>query len=94
MQEYSIAQSPSKRQDCKEFILHALGKADGKMSVKELEEHAKESGYSYKTIRNAKDDLKKSCDIKYIQTGNGKDKTWYIELSTLVQIPDDEIEAG
>lgn len=94
MQEYSIAQSPSKRQDCKEFILHALGEADGKMSVKELEEHAKESGYSYKTIRNAKDDLKKSCDIKYIQTGNGKDKTWYIELSTLVQIPDDEIEAG
>ena len=94
MQEYSIAQSPSKRQDCKEFILHALGKADGKMSVKELEEHAKESWYSYKTIRNAKDDLKKSCDIKYIQTGNGKDKTWYIELSTLVQIPDDEIEAG
>ena len=36
MQDYSIAQSPSKREDCKEFILHALGEAGGKMPIKDL----------------------------------------------------------
>lgn len=94
MQEYSVAQSPSKREDCKEFILHSLGEAGGKMSVKELEESGKNAGYSYATIKRAKDELKDKKDIKYHATGFGKEKTWYIELYTLEQIPDDEIKTG
>lgn len=88
MQEYSIAQSPSKREDCKEFILHALGEAGGKMPIKELEDQAKENGYSDRTLRRAKDDLKNSKEIKYLQTGHGKEKTWYIELLTTAILPE------
>ena len=95
MQEYCIAQSPTKRQDCREFILHTLGEAGGRMPVKDLEEQAKENGYSFRTLRRAKDELKESKDVKYLQSGHGKEKVWYIELTTvkLKEPEEDEEEA-
>lgn len=90
MQDYSIAQSPSKRQDCKEFILHALGEAGGKMPIKDLEDQAKENGYSERTLKRAKDEMKNNKEIKYYATGFGKEKTWYIELLTTAILPESE----
>lgn len=79
MQDSSVAKSAPKREDCKGFILHALDEAGGTLLSKELEEKAQEAGYSYKTLRSAKDELKKSNDIEYSQTGSKKNKTWHIQ---------------
>lgn len=79
MAETISATSAPKRDDCKEYILHALDDAGGSMKTKDLEEQAKEAGYSYITIRRAKDSLKKNGDIRYFQTGSAKEKTWYTE---------------
>lgn len=89
MQENSISQSAPKRDDCKEYILHALDKAGGSIKSKELEEQVKQAGYSYITIRRAKDDLKKSGEIKYFATGFGKEKTWNIEKIGFTELSDD-----
>lgn len=59
MADAAAATSAPKRDDCKEYILHALDDAGGSMKTKDLEEQAKEAGYSYRTTRRAKDDLKK-----------------------------------
>jgi len=89
MAETISATSAPKRDDCKEYILHALDDAGGSMKTKDLEEQAKEAGYSYRTTRRAKDDLKKNGDIKYFQTGSAKEKTWYIEKVKFSETPED-----
>lgn len=66
-----------------------LDDAGGSMKTKDLEEQAKEAGYSYRTTRRAKDDLKKNGDIKYFQTGSAKEKTWYIEKVKFSETPED-----
>lgn len=88
MQDLTVANSAPKREECKEFILHALDEAEGSIPSKELESKAKAAGYSEKTIRNAKDDLKNSKEIKYTSIGNGrKGKTWYIEKTGTIILP-------
>lgn len=89
MADAAVATSAPKRDDCKEYILHALDEAGGSMKTKDLEEQAKEAGYSYRTTRRAKDDLKKNGDIKYFQTGSAKEKTWYIEKVKFSETPED-----
>ena len=89
MADAAAATSAPKRDDCKEYILHALDDAGGSMKTKDLEEQAKEAGYSYRTTRRAKDDLKKNGDIKYFQTGSAKEKTWYIEKVKFSETPED-----
>ena len=79
MADAAAATSAPKRDDCKEYILHSLDDAGGSMKTKDLEEQAKEAGYSYITFRRAKDDLKKNGDIKYLPLDSEKKKTWYIE---------------
>ena len=83
-----IATAAPKRDDCKEYILHALDEADGSMKSKDLEEQAEKSGYSYKTLRNAKEDLRKNGEIKYRTTGFGKEKTWYVEKVGFTETPE------
>ena len=89
MADAAAATSAPKRDDCKEYILHALDEAGGSMKTKDLEEQARKAGYSYITSRRAKDDLKKNGDIKYFQTGSAKEKTWYIEKISFTETPED-----
>ena len=49
------------------------------MPSKELEDGAKAAGYSFRTLRRAKDDLKTTGQIKYFQTGSPKEKVWHIQ---------------
>ena len=71
--------SAPNRDDCKSWILNRLDAAGGSMPTKDLEDLAKAEGYSYRTLRRAKDELKHDTEIRYYQIGAGKDKTWYIE---------------
>ena len=89
MADAAAATSAPKRDDCKEYILHALDDAGGSMKTKDLEEQANEAGYSYITIRRAKDSLKKNGDIRYFQTGSAKEKTWHIEKVKFSETPED-----
>ena len=78
-QEMATSVSAPKREDCKEWVLSALDDAGGSMPSKELEDSAKAAGYSFRTLRRAKDDLKTSGQIKYFQTGSPKEKVWHIQ---------------
>ena len=89
MQEAAIATSAPKREDCKAYILHALDEAGGTMKTNELEQKAKAAGYASKTIRNAKDELRASGEIRHLQTGNRKEKTWYTEKVGFIELPED-----
>ena len=80
MQAAAMNNSAPKREDCKEWIIHELESAGGSMPTKELENSAKLAGYSYKTVRSAKEELKAAGRVKYLQRGNGKEKAWYIQL--------------
>ena len=89
MADAIIAKAVPKRDDCKEYILHELDKAGGYMKTKELEDLAKAAGYSFITIRRAKDELKTNKEIRYIQTGSPKEKVWHIEKTGFIDLPDD-----
>lgn len=78
-QEAVVAASAPKREDCKQFLLKLLDENGGRMKSKEMEERAKEAGYSQKTIRNAKDDLKNTEAIRYKNEGFGAEKVWIVE---------------
>lgn len=78
-QEAVVAASAPKREDCKQFLLKLLDENGGRMKSKEMEERAKEAGYSQKTIRNAKDDLKNTEAIRYKNEGFGTEKVWIVE---------------
>ena len=81
MQENMNATSKPMREECKEFILHTLEEAGGSIKTKELEKLAEESGYSCRTLRRAKDELKDDGEIKYVQVGHEKSKEWYTYFS-------------
>lgn len=81
-QEAQINASQPKRQDCKEWIVKYLEDNDGFCASADLETQAKEYGYSFRTLRRAKDELKKNGAISYHKTGgfNGEEAKWNIEL--------------
>lgn len=78
-QDIAIAKSAPKRDDCKEFLLQLLDDNDGSMKSKDLEERAKECGYSHITIRRAKKSLRESGAVRYRNEGFGKEKVWIVE---------------
>lgn len=83
--EYTIESAASvtspKREDCKEWLLNELDKAGGVLPSKVLESSAKVAGYSFRTLRRAKDELKESGGITYFATGSAKDGTrsWHVQ---------------
>lgn len=89
MQEAFAAVQKPKRDDCKEFILNALDIAGGSIKTSDLESQAKAAGYSDRTVRRAKDDLKASGDIRYRNTGGSSEKIWYTERSSFTEMPAD-----
>ena len=68
-----------KRDEAKEFILTTLEEYEGKMEVSELDGLARAMSISPKTLRNAKEGLKKENLIKTFNEGFSP-KKWYIEL--------------
>ena len=71
--------SAPKREDCKAWILNTLDDAGGAIPTKDLERDAQAAGYSARTLRRAKDELKTARQVKYRQTGSAKDKVWHIQ---------------
>ena len=79
-QEAAASTAAPKREDCKEWLQQALIEAGGAMPSKDLEGKAKLAGYSYITLRRAKDELKKAGAVKFFQTGGTKDKVWHVQI--------------
>lgn len=91
-QEANAATAAPKREDCKAWVLNELDKSGGSMLTKDLEDAANAAGYSFRTLRRAKDELKQERRVKYVQTGGTKDKVWYIqrvEQQIFTELPDD-----
>lgn len=80
-QDYVVNTSRPKRGECKDWIVKKLA-STGEMQVRDLEKAAKEAGYSFATIKRAKDELKEDGQITYRSTGFGKEKIWHIALSS------------
>mgnify|MGYP006069474049 CR=1 FL=1 len=85
-----LARSRPKREDCKAFLLRTIGEAGGSMATKELEEAAQKAGYAAKTIRNAKEELKKEGEIRYFSIGGNSNKTWYVQRQTRFGAEDED----
>lgn len=76
--DYSTRQAPQ-RGEAKEFILDFL--KDGEKEVAELDEMAKAMSISNGTLTRAKADLKRDGKVKYRNTGQGKNKKFFISLT-------------
>ena len=85
------AKSAPVREDCKAFIIHALEEAEGSMPTAELEAAAKTAGYSFASIKRAKNELKAEGAIKYYTIGPPKDRIWHTQLlnpAGFVELPE------
>lgn len=78
MQEAVTQRSAPQREECKAFLLEKLGERGNSMASKELEQLAREAGYSNHTLRRAKAELRETDAIVYSSTGNGVDKVWTV----------------
>lgn len=78
MQEAVTQRSAPQREECKAFLLEKLGERGNSMASKELEQLAREAGYSNHTLRRAKAELRETDAIVYSSTGNGADKVWTV----------------
>ena len=92
IQEAATAKAGPQREDCKEFLLQILAEAGGGMPTSELEEQAKQFGFSYTAIKRAKSELRKEKRISFFTTGSAKDgnRTWHIKLENggeLLELP-------
>jgi hypothetical protein len=81
-----------KREECKQWVMQQLQAHGGEMTSKSLELAAQEEGYSFITLRRAKTELRQLGCIRVIQTGNAREKTWYIQKILdldFFELPDD-----
>jgi RecA-family ATPase len=97
VQDTDSAKSATKREDCKAYIVQALNEAGGAMPTNDLDAKAKQAGYSFTSVKRAKQDLKKENSVRYFQTGTNKDRVWHIQLlntapisTGFVELPEDE----
>lgn len=49
------------------------------MPTADLDERASKAGYSFTSVRKAKQDLKKDGAVKYFHTGGNKKRIWHIQ---------------
>ena len=75
------AQPPAapKREGCKAFLLQKLQENGGSLPAKELEELAREEGYTKTTVRHSKGELKDSGFLRFRQECVGREKRWRVE---------------
>ena len=80
--EFQLQAQPSaapKREGCKEFLLQKLEENGGSLPAKELEELAREEGYTKTTVRHSKGELKDSGFLRFRQECVGREKRWWVE---------------
>ena len=80
--EFQLQAQPSaapKREGCKEFLLQKLQENGGSLPAKELEELAREEGYTKTTVRHSKGELKDSGFLRFRQECVGREKRWRVE---------------
>ena len=69
-----------KREGCKEAILALLKQHGGEMPVKELDAEMEEMGYSYRTLRRAKEEMRKNRSIQLRAKTEGTSRCWFVAL--------------
>ena len=79
-QESMTAFSAPVREACKDWTAAQLDGCGGSVPSKALEEAARREGFSARTLRRAKDELKAEGAIRYFKTG-GKDGGWNVALA-------------
>ena len=80
--EFQLQAQPStapKREGCKAFLLQKLEENGGSLPAKELEELAREEGYTKTTVRHSKGELKDSGFLRFRQDCVGREKRWWVE---------------
>ena len=80
--EFQLQAQPSPaptREGCKEFLLQKLEENGGSLPAKELEELAREEGYTKTTVRHSKGELKDSGFLRFRQECVGREKRWWVE---------------
>lgn len=80
--EFQLQAQPSaapKREGCKAFLLQKLQENGGSLPAKELEELAREEGYTKTTVRHSKRELKDSGFLRFRQECVGREKRWRVE---------------
>lgn len=80
--EFQLQAQPSaapKREGCKAFLLQKLEENGGSLPAKELEELAREEGYTKTTVRHSKGELKDSGFLRFRQECVGREKRWWVE---------------
>lgn len=92
IQDADTARSAPKREDCKAYILKVLNDAGGAMPTNDLDAKAKQAGYSFSSVKRAKQDLKKENSVRYFQTGTNKDRIWHIQALVTAPITTDFVE--
>ena len=85
--EFQLQAQPSaapKREGCKEFLLQKLEENGGSLPAKELEELAREEGYTKTTVRHSKAQLKADSLICYTMKSQGSmgAEKWQVQLVT------------
>ena len=75
------ARSAPKRDDCKDFLVDLLETVGGNAPVKDLENKAAAAGYSFATIRRAKDALKRDGILTFKRGENGSHAPWFAHLT-------------
>nr|DAI49738.1 MAG TPA: DNA directed DNA polymerase [Caudoviricetes sp.] len=93
-QDAAANTSAPKRDDCKEWLQQTLREAGGAMPSKDLEGKAKLAGFSFITLRRAKDELKKAGTVKFFTTGSAKDgnRVWHVQIvdtQQFTELPDE-----
>lgn len=89
--EAGASVSGSRKGDCRDWYLHELEAAGGVLPVKDLESKAELAGYSARTLRRVKEDLKQSGDIKIVPVGSAKggNRVFYVHRIRLHIVEDD-----
>lgn len=85
--EFQLQAQPSaapKREGCKAFLLQKLQENGGSLPAKELEELAREEGYTKTTVRHSKAQLKADSLICYTMKSQGSmgAEKWQVQLVT------------
>ena len=96
MLEAVTAKSAPKRADCKEYILHELQEADGRyISSDELYNRALSYGYTYATIKRAREDLAREGRIENFITGakGRKGRMCFVRIKQTEELAGDEVIA-
>lgn len=79
--------SAPKREDCKDWIIGRLTAEHGSMRIRDLENEARDEGFTAKIIRQAKDQLRNERQIAYASIGFGNNKTWTVYLTDPDNLP-------